>query len=82
MKYKVISIVNKMVVVNLELLNVNVFMEKGLIKLNDVKVFYLFSNYFIVEIKNLFKDYKVLKINFKFLDKEDENVLSNLKEMS
>ena len=57
-------------------------MEKGLTKLNDVKVFYPLSNYFIVEIKNLPKDYKALKINFKLLDKEDENVSSNSKEMS
>lgn len=82
LKYKATSTANKTVVVNSELLNVNVFMEKGLTKLNDVKVFYPLSNYFIVEIKNLPKDYKALKINFKLLDKEDENVSSNSKEMS
>lgn len=82
LKYKAISTANKTVVVNSELLQVNVFMEKGLTKLNDVKVFYPLNNYFIVEIKNLPKDYKALKINFKLMDKEDENVASNSKEMS
>ncbi|HDA2228802.1 TPA: hypothetical protein O4476_002123 [Staphylococcus aureus] len=80
LKYKATSTANKTVVVNGDLLKVNVLMEKERTKINNVKIFYPLNNYFIVEIKNLPKDYKALKINFKLLDKEDENVASNSKE--
>lgn len=82
LKYKATSTSNKAIVVNKDILKINVFMEKGITKISDVNIYFPLNNYFIIEVKNLPKDYKALKITFKLEDKSNDISTSNKKEVS
>ncbi|ELI5505305.1 hypothetical protein RRK28_000894 [Staphylococcus pseudintermedius] len=73
LKYKAESTDRKSVVLNNQILSVKVWMEKDIQELKNIKVYYPLNNFFIIEVKDLPKDYKALKINFNLNDKSGDS---------
>ncbi|ENL6230435.1 hypothetical protein AB5O47_002078 [Staphylococcus pseudintermedius] len=73
LKYKAESTDRKSVVLNNQILSVKVWMEKGIQELKNINVYYPLNNFFIIEVKDLPKDYKALKINFNLNDKSGDS---------
>ncbi|PWZ51123.1 hypothetical protein DD929_13540, partial [Staphylococcus pseudintermedius] len=61
LKYKAESTDRKSVVLNNQILSVKVWMEKDIQELKNINVYYPLNNFFIIEVKDLPKDYKALK---------------------
>ncbi|EGQ0315131.1 hypothetical protein ACEUW8_11860 [Staphylococcus pseudintermedius] len=73
LKYKAESTDRKSVVLNNQILSVKVWMEKDIQELKNINVYYPLNNFFIIEVKDLPKDYKALKINFNLNDKSGDS---------
>ncbi|EGQ2840068.1 hypothetical protein NM909_001083 [Staphylococcus pseudintermedius] len=73
LKYKAESADRKSVVLNNQILSVKVWMEKDIQELKNINVYYPLNNFFIIEVKDLPKDYKALKINFNLNDKSGDS---------
>ncbi|EIO0090648.1 hypothetical protein Q7227_000956 [Staphylococcus pseudintermedius] len=73
LKYKAESTDRKLVVLNNQILSVKVWMEKDIQELKNINVYYPLNNFFIIEVKDLPKDYKALKINFNLNDKSGDS---------
>ncbi|EIQ0620497.1 hypothetical protein LUL43_000239 [Staphylococcus pseudintermedius] len=73
LKYKAESTDRKSVVLNNQILSVKVWMEKDIQELKNINVYYPLNNFFIIEVKDLPKDYKALKINFNLNDKSSDS---------
>ena len=73
LKFKATGNNNSAVVLNNEVLKTRVYMEKGITELKNVNTYFPMNDYFIVEVKELPKDYKALKINFKLNNYDDNN---------
>ncbi|EJY3773223.1 hypothetical protein OGC52_001786 [Staphylococcus pseudintermedius] len=73
LKYKAESTDRKSVVLNNQILSVKVWMEKDIQELKNINVYYPLNNFFIIEVKDLQKDYKALKINFNLNDKSGDS---------
>ncbi|ELN1797088.1 hypothetical protein Q1I16_002378 [Staphylococcus pseudintermedius] len=73
LKYKAESTDRKSVVLNNQILSVKVWMEKDIQELKNINMYYPLNNFFIIEVKDLPKDYKALKINFNLNDKSGDS---------
>lgn len=73
MTYKVMPQNEKAVVVNKENLEVAGFMERGEGTSLETKTYFTMNDYFIVEMHDVPKDYKALKINFKYHTQDTSN---------